>query len=442
MTAVDFAIAALASLGLIGSWAADVIVAETSAIALDWDKSLVMVAEKTSAYYAAHGVGLACVMLAGLLAALRGRFRTAGAGVAVAFYILAATAIVWAVASYPVQDLCSSKVLSATGPFAWLTLLLLLAGVSRATWTYLDPVIRLLAYLSAALSLRALTTMDYGYYHGFSKYLQYTIFLMWLGGWTLLTATRMRGWRLLVRSIPAMVMVVMALFTQSRSWTILSLLLFATFALLRARERGAFAAAVRSLVLGVVVCLSVGALAYEAMPGKLGVAVSGLAARLGQDTRSDQYTQFFNSVPVTDLLFGRGPLGTWYWEDVGDYQYFDNGYLWILFEGGVPTLVCFIAIVLWPAFRVWRRKPTGDVAAAASMVLIWGLALTGLSTFTLPTLSVASYMIALLAGRCWLVLAETAEQRVRPAAGAASPGGPSWRTAGPLGAGRRAIEDA
>jgi hypothetical protein len=141
------------------------------------------------------------------------------------------------------------------------------------------------------------------------------------------------------------------------------------------------------------------------MPGKLDAAADGLSARILEDTRSGQYVDFFSVVPVTDLVLGRGPKGTWYWPGFGEYRFFDNGYLWILFEGGVAMFVCYVTIMVAPGVRAVRRKPAGDDAAAVCLILIWGLALTGLSTFTGPSVTIMDLLICIYAGRCHRFLA-------------------------------------
>jgi hypothetical protein len=64
--------------------------------------------------------------------------------------------------------------------------------------------------------------------------------------------------------------------------------------------------------------------------------------------------------------------------------------------------------VVWPAIRSFHYQPRGADAAAMYLVLLWALALTGLSTFTLPCVGITSYLVSLWAGRCHLLLAERA----------------------------------
>jgi len=67
-----------------------------------------------------------------------------------------------------------------------------------------------------------------------------------------------------------------------------------------------------------------------------------------------------------------------------------------------------VAIVVWPAIRSFYYQPRGADAAAMYLVLLWALALTGLSTFTLPSVGITSYLVSLWAGRCHSLLAERA----------------------------------
>jgi hypothetical protein len=225
-------------LGLFCSWAAAVILVETAGTTVDRQGQFRLIEVKTPFFYAAHGLALASVTAAGLLSVLSGRLRTVSIGTRVAFLVLCSTAVIWAAASYPMDEVFSSEIFGATGPFVWFFLLFVLAAADGPVWTYLNRLIRLLAYASSALALRALITGDYGYYLGFSKYIEYTRLLAWLGGWTFLTASRMRGWPLLGRSIPFITLLFVALFSQSRSWLALSCLLGLSFLVLRAREQG------------------------------------------------------------------------------------------------------------------------------------------------------------------------------------------------------------
>src|SRR5882762_3295202 len=259
----------LVTLALVASWAAAVIPVENSAVNVDPEGRLILTPVKGALYYGAHGLAIGSVVVAGLLAAIMGGFKTLGSGVRAALLVLVAEAVLWAAAAYSPEEILSTQIFSATGPFVWLTLVFVMAGTDRRIWSYIDPVLRLLAFVSTALALRALLGSEYRFYAGFSKYTLYAEMLMWLGGWTLLTSTQLRGPRLLVRAIPLLMAVLMAICCQSRSWVLQCLLIGATFVMLRNREQGDILAGVRTLLVGCILCIAAAALVYVTLPETL-----------------------------------------------------------------------------------------------------------------------------------------------------------------------------
>jgi hypothetical protein len=390
----------LAAVGLLASWVDTILIAnDSSNSVIDFQ------APRPPFYYYVHGAALLAVMAAGLLAALKGRFRVLGFVGRIAFLALAVTAAGWAATSYTVEEMFSRTIFGVTGPFIWFTLIFVLVGTNRRVWTVIDPVIRVLAYATSVLALFAVISSKGSFYYSgqLSKYTQYSILLMWLSGWTLLSATRLRGWRLAVRAAPFFTMLLVAIYSQARSWTALTVLLGLVFVILRAREEGSALAGARMVVLSGVLIAAVGVITYDSV---FRSALEGLAGRVHEDTRTGEYVAFFSAVPVSDLLLGRGPKGTWYQPGIGKYQFFDNGFLWIAFIGGLPTLLSYVAIIVWPAVRMIQKNPRGQDAAAACLVLLWGLVLTGFGTYAGPSVTLSSYLVSLLAGRCYLGLAE------------------------------------
>ncbi len=415
----------LAALGLAASWVEMIVVAaNTSGVILDLE------APKPPLYYYTHGGAILAVMSAGLLAAAIGRMRILGIIGRIAFLVLTVSAAGWALATYGFDELFSRTIFGVTGPFVWFTLIFILAGANRQAWAVIDPVIRFLAYATSVLALWTVISSSGSFYYSsqLSKPTQYSILLMWLGGWTLLSATRMRGWRLAVRAIPYFSLLLVAIFSQARSWTVLSVLLGLVFMIYRAREQRSAIATVRTIALSAAAVLAIGLISYGIF---LRSAVEGLQGRIDEDTRSREYAAFFSTVPATDLLLGKGPNGTWYWPGFGDFQFADNGFIWMAFIGGLPTLLSYVALVIWPGFRVLRLDPHGPDAAAALLLVFWALALTGLSTYTLPSVSMSSYLISLCAGRCHLILAERAALHARESSKTAATRArlQSWQTA-------------
>src|SRR6267142_2082958 len=90
----------LVTLALVASWAAAVIPVENSAVNVDPQGRLILTPVKGVLYYGTHGLAIGSVLLAGLLAAIMGGFKTLGPGVRVALLVLLAEAALWAAFAY------------------------------------------------------------------------------------------------------------------------------------------------------------------------------------------------------------------------------------------------------------------------------------------------------------------------------------------------------
>ena len=382
--------------GLVAAWAATVIASETAP-----GDNLLNQESKPGLFYVLHGFAILIVMGVGVRCLLAGRLRRLRPGVQLSFVVLFCSAAAWSLTSYTWGEIFSPVIFGATGPFVWFSLLFLVAGTDPGVWKAINLTIGALTCCSTVLALRALfTSTGFVYGMAYSKITMYVTILVWLSGWTLLTGTRKRGWTLFLRTIPFLTFVLLAVYSEARSWITLSLVLSGFFLRLRYKEHGSIRTVLAAVVGGAIVAVVSAMCVYAIAPERIQNSLDGLKDRLYDDTRSSEYDDFAADVPLSDLLFGRGPTGTWYWSVGGDNQFFDNGYLWMLFIGGVPTLLSYCAIVVLPALQAVWWQPRGLDGAAVFLVLLWALALTGLSTFTLPSLSFTNYLIALFAGRC------------------------------------------
>jgi len=404
--------------GIFFCWIAAVLRLEQSTVVDGSEDSVILISESSAAYYVANAAGLASFFLAGALALTARNRQIVGYPVRAAFYVIGATSILWLAASYSPRELLTSKPLGATGPFIWLSLVVVFAGIDVRVWRYVGGAARIIAFLTGALAARALLAeTSYEPFHGFSKYIGYAILLTWFGGWTIISGATSRGRRLAINCLLYVIMLWNAVYSQSRSWLIITLLIGLIAARARFRSQShRQRVATAMVVLGMLAGISVGV--WTLRPESTGTALDRLIGRAADDTRSGQYVDFFEDVSPSELILGRGPNGTWYWPDVGPYQYFDNGFLWMLFVGGLPILIPYVLIVVVPGLRAFRAKPRGEDAAAVALVLIWALALTGFSTFALPSLTAPPLFVSLLVGRCYALLADrrqlaAAESRAR-----------------------------
>ena len=186
--------------------------------------------------------------------------------------------------------------------------------------------------------------------------------------------------------------------SQARSWTALTVLLGVVFVILSARERGSALAGARMVVVAVVLITAVGIFTYN---GLLQSALEGLSGRVHEDTRTGEYVAFFSAVPVSDLLLGRGPKGTWYWPGFGTLNL-----LTMVFSGwrlsGVSPL-CFVILrsCYGPQF-VPSVRAHGGRSAAVFLVFLLGTCTNGAEHIYAPIcVDLSSYLVSLWAGRCF-----------------------------------------
>jgi hypothetical protein len=331
--------------------------------------------------------------------------------------MLQIASITWAVITYELGDYLSWKALGATGPFVWITCVLVFAGMDRSIWKVLDPAIRLISYITAVLAFYAMSSQGFMVVERwFSANVRYMILLMWFGGWTFLTSLNCNGWRLLLRCFPFTVLILTTVATLTRSWFLMSGLLTISlwFVAKRYDRNGTkirFNWVINTSLL--VVFLSSAGLFLSSSTGafvgeSLYEAFIGLTERALLDSRSGQYVEFFSQVSIQNLILGRGPNGTWSYFEI-DYQFIDNAYLWMAFIGGLPVLVSYFILIILPGLRGFLGSARENDAAAVVLVMLWGLACTGFSTYVRPSLSPYCYLLYLMAGRCIGHLAEKRE---------------------------------
>jgi hypothetical protein len=395
---------------MIASWCAAVIVAQTTDVVPP--EGFVEPRGKLFIYYICHALGMASILSAGALAAFTGKFKRVGTGNLIFFWVMVVTVVTWALISYKLEDYLSWAALGATGPVVWLSCVALFAGMERAIWRRLEQVIRLLSYLTALLALVSIVT-NYSYLtiRWYSAPVQYMILLMWLGGWTFLTSWEEGGWQRYLRFFPFAVFVLATVATQTRSWFLMSIFVcFMRIWINRTAGTGSGFTPKLAAIIGIF--LSLGLILALLFQDSLLDAYGRFAMRALDDSRTDQYRAFFSQKSFEDLILGGGPTATWNYgwgEEYENYQNFDNAYLWMAFLYGVPLMLSYTVIIILPGFRAAFSGAKRNDAAAAALLMLWGLACTGFSTYINPSLTPYSYFLCLLSGRCLAFLSEHKE---------------------------------
>ena len=119
--------------------------------------------------------------------------------------------------------------------------------------------------------------------------------------------------------------------------------------------------------------------------------------RLDEDTRSNQMVAFFTDVRMSELLMGRGSMANWNWNGIQWGGGTDVGYLSLLFYGGLPLLLTYLAIHVTPVFGAMRRPQSERQRSCAAIALLWALRMFS-SSF--PGIEIENYFVLLCIGGC------------------------------------------
>ena len=340
-------------------------------------------------------------LLAGLIAMARGEYHRLSAPLRAACWVAALLFVIWLSVGYEVPSL-RHVLLGATSPLIWLMPLGLFAGMRRELWPNLYPVIRLLAYASTALGLLTFFTIDiqhYGRFSGVSPQIVYANVLCWFGAFLLLKPGASGRHPSPVRLLPLVVCLMLALFTQSRGWTVLCILILGSGLFRSADSSGARSRKGNAIWWQVSWCVLLITAAGWFFAERLSPGVTGLKERLTEDSRSGEYAMFLSQVRIEDLILGKGPNAS-YDREGEQSQFLDNQFLWTLFIGGLPALLCYSSLILWPGVRPFLLRQPSPHRVLGIILILWALAMAGVSTYFGIGTSVESLLIILVAGRC------------------------------------------
>lgn len=369
-----------------------------------WDGLLSFEENKGSLYYILHGASLLLFFVAILWALISGLSSKVHKGKLIAYSILVLTSLSWFLITMIFEDGYTFKdALGSTGFAVWIICGIAFCAADQKIREFFDSrLVLTFLIISVVAFVYSILVVDYERYPGASSQLRFYILFWWLSAYFYLSDSSKSYLMILFKEFCFLIMVVGALYIQSRSWLLLSLIIF----FIKNRHfkvEGTYTFKV------IYWCFYSGAIIFAVIfaayifSSVLSDAVVGLLDRLDEDSRSNQYYYFFESVDVEQLILGLGPLGTWYWPGRGDYQYIDNGLLWVLFIGGLPLFLSYMYIVFSDVFfRASYDGLSNEAKASRYLIILYGLMLCGLVTFIIPSLYFNSILFYFLMGRFWV----------------------------------------
>lgn len=356
-------------------------------------------------------LGIASVLGAGLLACLENGIGWLGGRTRLIMGLYSMAACIWFLVGF--FSMWKKELLTENNsPLVWFLCLGVAAGTRPVISRHLGRIAGIAAWCVFPLMLYSLTRIpEYGRFQRVNPQVMYLSLLLWFAAYHLLSTPGTAWLPRAARSIPLLACCVVAAFNQGRGWILQCLLAFLLFLArpLFLREANAASKLLKNGILAVLAMAAAFLLLLQFYP----LAIQGLIDRGAEDTRTEQYTDFFSQLGVFDLLIGKGPTGSYVFHE-SNYGYIDNQFLWMLLKGGFVIALGYTVLVIVPGFRLFFRARNERDYAAAGTLILWSLSLAGLSTYLSIDFSTQNYFIVLLAGYChWRLMAQTPKVPIR-----------------------------
>lgn len=287
----------------------------------------------------------------------------------------------------------------SSNPLVYLTVLAIIIGFDRNMWAKLVELSYPFALFNIVLA----------YYHFFSFTSMYsgalpggnspvmTYFIT--GFW--LTAVSVIGYEDNKRKKSALIyalivsLIILSVVMYSRGWLFQSVILMVVAAFHMGRKKGI----IRVLKASFVV-IFIGLVTYYILENYYLNYLISFMNKFGTDTRSFQYVEIFRQTHVLQFIFGGGMNARYYLDLYGEYSYIDNQYIFTLFRYGILMLIPYIYFYASPVFSLWKTKIEINKKSEIFIVVMWLLALGGLSVYNGITIDIKNIILPMVAGRC------------------------------------------
>lgn len=287
----------------------------------------------------------------------------------------------------------------SSNPLVYLTVLGIIIGFDRNMWAKLIKLAYPFALLNVVLA----------YYHFFSFTSMYsgalpggnspvmTYFIT--GFW--LTAVSVVGYEdnkriksVLIYAV-ILLLIVLSVVMYSRGWMFQSVILMVVAAFNMGRKKGI----IRLFKTSFIVIL-IGLVAYYILENYYINYLISFINKFGTNTRSFQYVEIFRQTSIYQFIFGGGMNARYYLDFYGEYSYIDNQYIFTLFRYGIFMLIPYMYLYVSPAFSLWKTKLEINKKSGLFIVVMWLLALGGLSVYNGIIIDIKNVIIPMVAGRC------------------------------------------
>lgn len=321
----------------------------------------------------------------------KSRQQVLTAGYRLVLFILILGIIFWEIVTVFDNGLMT-VLYSTTAPHVYLTVLCICIGMDESLFGLFINCIKKIGYLSLGLSLVWYLMFLQAHPNsilGNSAVLVFYIQGFWLLCiWSIIEPKTAHIQVLITIGIVAF----LAVLFNSRSWIIQSLIWATIYIYYTNGTKGLM----RMLKMIIFIGLGV-AILYFLIGKYYPQALDLLIAKMKTDTRSFQYKDLFSQTNLWDYIFGNGYNFQYYSASMGGmYSYIDNSYLFMLVRYGLVLGLLYPLLFVIPIVKTFKNGVVSNKTAL--ILLMWLVALGGLSVYCVVVLDLKSIALAALAG--------------------------------------------
>lgn len=188
-------------------------------------------------------------------------------------------------------------------------------------------------------------------------------------------------------------MFLLAMFCRSRGWLIQSSFMILVV-LFSCKDRNKLTNFFSGIV---ILCMALIVVSYF-VPD----LIESIIVRLGEDSRSSQYEQFFSQVSLLDLIIGGGGGATYTFNSWDNYKYIDNQILgWMFHYGIIPIFVFlyFAVKAIFSRIECLESDERESLRFGKFAILAYICAMLGLSIYFSIGVNINTVFIEIIIGR-------------------------------------------
>jgi hypothetical protein len=322
--------------------------------------------------------------------------------------IITLTIIGWTIITFVEVGVKNTFYIS-TNPLVYITVLAFMIGLDNSLWGRFVQLAPKLAIISIALSfyyyLSFTSIYDGGILGGNTPVTTYFVTGFWLTAASIVGVNDENKLNLSILLVLIVMLMVLSVVIYSRGWMIQSiiLLLVTSFRIVN-RQR------VLRLLKTLIILTVIGSIAYYIIENYYTDSLISLIAKFGRDTRSFQYAEIFDQTPWYQFIIGGGVNVRYYSHVFGEYAYIDNQFIFTAFRFGILMLLPYVYFFITPVWVLRKKKMDFKKKCGVYIIIMWLLALGGLSVYNVIIVDIKSIVLPVIAGRCFY-LAKLIEPR-------------------------------